>query len=169
MPATAQNVRTSWSRRICFSYGVAGAIALIIFVSDFFIKSYLKDNFAYQSIPVIKSIFHITIVFNKGAAFGLLKGYSNILIYIGIIFIIVLFAVIKKDAKNSMLSMAALGLILGGALSNMFDRVAYGFVVDYIDFRVWPVFNLSDMCISIGVGIFMLQSFFSNGKKHISG
>jgi len=167
MPATAQNARTNWSRKICFSYGVAGITSLIIFFSDFFIKNYLKNNFAYQSIPVIKNILNITVVFNKGAAFGVLKGYSNILVYAGIVFIIMLIVTIKKNARKSMLSMVILGLIMGGAFSNMFDRVVYGFVVDYLDFRIWPVFNLSDTCISIGVGILLLQSLSANEKKNI--
>jgi len=159
MPATAQNAKTSWNRKICFSYGVAGITSLVIFFSDFFIKNYLKNNFAYQSIPVIKNILNITVVFNRGAAFGILKGYSNILVYAGIVFIIMLIVIIRKDERKSMLSMVILGLILGGAFSNMFDRVVYGFVVDYLDFKIWPVFNLSDTCISIGAGILFLRSF----------
>jgi len=168
MPATAQNARTNWNRKICFSYGVAGIISLIIFFSDFFIKSYLKDNFAYQSIPVIKNILKITVVFNKGAAFGILKGYSDMLVYIGVIFIVILIVALKKDAGKNIFTVIALGLIIGGALSNMFDRIVYGFVVDYIDLRVWPVFNLSDMCISVGVGVLFLRSFARNEEKHIS-
>ena len=168
MPVTAQNARISWSRKICFNYGVAGITSLIIFFSDFFIKSYLKNNFAYQSIPVVKNIFNITVVFNRGAAFGILKGCSDLLVYIGIVFIIILIAIMKNDAGKNMFSMAVFGMILGGALSNIFDRIVYGFVVDYIDFKIWPVFNISDMCISIGVLILFLQSLSRNEKKHIS-
>ena len=51
------------------------------------------------------------------------------------------------------------GLILGGAVSNLWDRIFLGFVVDYIDLRVWPVFNLSDSCITVGVGLLLWQSF----------
>jgi signal peptidase II len=51
------------------------------------------------------------------------------------------------------------GLIIGGALSNLFDRVFLGYVVDYIDLRVWPVFNLSDSCITVGIGLLLFYSF----------
>ena len=140
----------------------------MIFVTDFFIKSYLKTHFAFQSIPLIKNVLHITVVFNQGAAFGIMQGYSNILIYIGLIFLIVIVVMLARDAKRNLISNIAFGLILGGALSNMFDRIIYGFVVDYIDLRVWPVFNLSDMCISVGVGILIVKSFIKNGKEHSS-
>ena len=90
------------------------------------------------------------------------------LVYIGVIFIVILIVALKKDAGKNIFTVIALGLIIGGALSNMFDRIVYGFVVDYIDLRVWPVFNLSDMCISVGVGVLFLRSFARNEEKHIS-
>ncbi len=71
---------------------------------------------------------------------------------------------IKKEKKN-MTSKVALGLVLGGALSNLFDRIFYGFVVDYIDIIIWPVFNLSDMCINVGVGIFLFYSLIYSEKR----
>lgn len=136
--------------------------ASLIFFIDLLIKSYLKNNFPFQSIPIIRNIFHITVVFNKGAAFGLLRGYNTFLTYSSIILIVFLLNMIRKERPKTFIDKLMLGLILGGAFSNLYDRFFYGFVVDYIDLRVWPVFNLSDMGISIGVIILILRIFQKN-------
>lgn len=135
------------------------AIAAAVFIADFLIKTLLLDNFTQNSLPIIKNIFHITLVTNKGAAFGILQGKTGLLIFIGIAFIIVFCLIARKDAKKSLGLAIAFGLILGGAASNLYDRIFLGFVVDYLDFRIWPVFNLSDTCICIGVGLIILNSF----------
>jgi len=139
--------------------GIMWLVAAAIFWADFFIKAYLRANLAFQSIPVIKNIFHITVVFNKGAAFGILQGKTSFLIYAGVIFILAFFLIVKKEGKRGLLFMIACGLILGGALSNLYDRIFLGFVVDYLDFRIWPVFNLSDSCLNIGAVLLLWQSY----------
>ena len=146
--------------RQCLIYGVVGLTAAFIFLADFVIKAYLRTNFAYQSIPVLNKIFHITVIFNSGAAFGILKGNSTLLTYLSIVFIGLFFWFINKEEKKSLFFLVACGLILGGALSNLYDRIFLGFIVDYIDLRVWPVFNLSDSCITVGVGMLLIQSLW---------
>ena len=133
------------------------AIAAVIFFLDSFIKAYLAENFYLVSIPVLKNIFHITIVFNEGAAFGILKGRSAFLIFISVIFVLAFLVFIKKENKRNPLFLMACGMVLGGALSNLCDRIVLGFVVDYIDLRIWPVFNLSDSCITVGAGLLFWQ------------
>jgi signal peptidase II len=151
-------------RRKIVSFSFVCIVASLVFAADFFIKRYLLFNHSFESIPVIKNILHLTVVFNKGAAFGILKGQTSLLIYTGIIFLLVfLFAVISEQKKNKIF-LIAWGLIVGGALSNLYDRVFLGFVVDYIDFRVWPVFNLSDSAISVGA-FFLLLNEFKKPKK----
>lgn len=154
-------------RRPGLAYGVVGLTAALIFFIDFSIKAYLLTNFAYRSIPVLKDIFHITVIFNTGAAFGILKGNTNLLTCLGIVFVGLFIFFIKKEEKKNLIFLIACGLILGGALSNLYDRIFLGFVVDYIDLRIWPVFNLSDSGISIGVAVLLLQSLI-NGKKNNS-
>ncbi len=135
-----------------------GVVACLIFFVDFFIKNYLKKELAFRSLPLIKNILHITVVFNNGIAFGLLKGKNQFLIYLSIIFILIFLYFITQE-KKSQLFVVASGLVLGGALSNLYDRVFLGYVVDYIDIRVWPVFNLSDSAICIGVFLLLLDGF----------
>ena len=83
-------------------YWIVCLIAAVVFLVDLVIKNYLSSNFAHQSIPIIKNILHITVVFNKGAAFGILQGATNLLIYIGIIFIIVFFIAIRKENNKNL-------------------------------------------------------------------
>jgi signal peptidase II len=134
-------------------------------LSDLFIKSYLRSNFSFQSIPVIKNILHITVIFNKGAAFGILQGRTIFLIYATLIFIVIFFALMRKERNKNLIFWISCGLILGGALSNLYDRISLGYVVDYIDIRIWPVFNLSDSCINIGAFCLFINSFKDHGKR----
>lgn len=141
------------------------SIAATIFFADLFLKTYLYKNFAYHSIPIIKNIFHITLVKNTGAAFGILRGKTTFLIYISIIFIITFLYMVYRDNKKGKSIAIAYGLILGGAVSNIYDRLFRGFVVDYIDLRVWPVFNLADTCITFGVFI-LFWKIYKNSKRN---
>ena len=145
-------------------YWVVCIITASVFTADFFIKSYIRTQ-VNSSIPVIKNIFHITPVLNRGAAFGILQGQTALLAYFGIIFILFFLISIIKGRKKDILFLVSSGLILGGALSNLYDRIILGYVVDYLDIRIWPVFNLSDSCISIGVFLLFIHSFKKNGKE----
>ena len=138
--------------------------ATIVFLADFFVKGYLNSQFSFQSIPIIKNIFHITLVYNRGAAFGILQKNSTFLIYISIAFIFLFLIFIKKENSKRTLFLIASGLIIGGALSNLWDRLFLGYVIDYIDFRVWPVFNISDSCITTGVFFLLWDSCYLQKK-----
>lgn len=139
--------------------------ALCIFIIDTIIKTYIRYFFHVSSFPVINNIFHLTPVFNTGAAFGLFRGMNNFIIYGGIVFLMIFVFLFKEDIRYNKSGRIALGLILGGALSNISDRIFLGYVVDYIDLRIWPVFNLSDLSISIGAFILFIN-YFCYGKKN---
>jgi signal peptidase II len=145
-------------------YWIVCTITFLVFSADFFIKNYIRTQTA-SSIPLIKNIFHITPVLNKGAAFGILQGQTLFLAYVGIIFILFFLVSMIKGRKKDILFLISSGLILGGALSNLYDRLVFGYVVDYLDIRIWPVFNLSDSCISIGFFLIFIHSFKKNGKE----
>ncbi|MDP3786586.1 MAG: signal peptidase II [Candidatus Omnitrophota bacterium] len=90
---------------------------------------------------------HLTLVRNTGAAFGLFRDQAVIFILISVIAIIFIgFYLIKKKTSYYL----PLALILGGAVGNLIDRLRFGYVVDFIDLRFWPVFNVADSCITIG-------------------
>jgi len=130
--------------------------AVIIFTADIFLKTYMWDRLAYSSVPVIKNIFHISVTCNTGAAFGIFQGKTFFLIVVTFIFLLFFLWFIFNEKNKPKIFFLACGLILGGAVSNLYDRIFNGCVIDYLDFIVWPVFNLSDSAICVGVGILVL-------------
>lgn len=103
-----------------------------------------------KPVIIIKNFFYLSLVHNRGAAFGILKNQLFVFVVISL-FAIGLILYHLKDKNRSFLSGISLSLILGGAAGNLIDRLRFGFVVDFLDFRVWPVFNLADSAITIGV------------------
>lgn len=133
-------------------YNFVLSIALFIVFLDQFTKFLIKQNLQLnQSIPVIKNIFHLTYITNTGSAFGLFKGLNWFFIIFSIIVIIAIFYFITQIKNNEKLMQFSVGLLLGGTIGNLIDRVVYGFVVDFIDFRIWPVFNVADSAVTIGI------------------
>ncbi|MCX5714007.1 MAG: signal peptidase II [Candidatus Omnitrophica bacterium] len=98
---------------------------------------------------VIKGIFYLTLVHNRGAAFGILQNQTLLFIITSLIAIFLIYLNLKK-AKAAPWQSISLAFILAGAIGNLFDRIIYGHVIDFLDFRVWPVFNVADSSITIG-------------------
>ena len=129
-----------------FYIAAAGAL-LLDQASKFLIRAFVREP-----ITVIRGFLSITPQENTGAAFGAFAGAGQLLILISLVAI---FAIVKlrSERRRSRLLAAALGLILGGAVGNLIDRLASGAVFDFLDFHFWPVFNLADTAIVIGVGL----------------
>jgi signal peptidase II len=117
--------------------------------SKFIFNSSLVLN---QPNPVIKGFFYLTLVHNRGAAFGILKNQLPLFILISIFAIILISFNLKKSSGDKRFSLNNLALILifSGAIGNLIDRVIFGYVIDFLDFCVWPVFNVADSAITIG-------------------
>jgi len=134
----------------------------IILALDQLTKFYFAKNlFLNQSVPVIKGFFHLTLVHNRGAAFGILKNQIPLFIVTSLFAIILIFVHLKKYKTSYSLYSLSLSLILAGAVGNFIDRVSFGYVIDFLDFRIWPVFNVADSAITIGailLGWSMLKS-----------
>jgi len=110
-----------------------------------------------ESIPVIRGLFHITLVFNRGAAFGLLRNnpiIPTLIAIFAIAAIIVFFA--RFSHKAGLPVKVGLSFILAGCSGNLIDRLRLGVVIDFLDFRIWPVFNLADSAICVGVGLLII-------------
>lgn len=114
------------------------------------------------SLPLIQNIFHLTLVKNTGVAFGLLRHASSHIILLTVVSAAVLFVILFRAKR--LYDRFALGLILGGAVGNLIDRLRFGYVVDFLDFRIWPVFNVADTCVSIGVGLLLLDLLLRKNK-----
>ena len=142
-------------------------VALILLSLDQFSKYLIRQNMSLaESIPVIKSIFHITYVENTGIAFGLFPQGQSLFVVISLIIILVIVFLERRKVLKSARERFCLGLVLGGALGNLIDRLRFGFVIDFLDFRVWPVFNFADSAVCIG-GI--LMAFFILRKRPSKG
>lgn len=123
-------------------------------VSKVICRQYLRPL---GSIPVIKGVFHLTYVENTGAAFGMLQGNTWFLILTSVLVSAVVAYLIWKVKPENRYVKISLALILGGALGNLVDRVLLGYVVDFLDFRIWPVFNIADSCVVVGA---ILSGYF---------
>ncbi|OGW76813.1 MAG: signal peptidase II [Omnitrophica bacterium RIFCSPLOWO2_02_FULL_45_16] len=136
---------------------IASCVVIIDRLTKYFFCSNLSHG---RSIKVIPGIFHLTLVFNTGSAFGLFKDWTRFFIMTSIIVIaLILFYCLRYRYKDILL-ITSLGLILGGAIGNLIDRILFGYVIDFLDFRVWPVFNIADSSISIGAALLALKALF---------
>lgn len=114
-----------------------------------------------DSITIIKNFFYLTYINNDGAAFSILVGKRIFLILIAVLVIVMLISYIKKNNIQNKLELVSLALIIGGSLGNLMDRVVRGYVIDFLDFKLFnynfPIFNLADTFIVIGVILLLLK------------
>ena len=168
------------------------SLSLIIVIADQASKFFLNNHLHLgQSLPLVKNIFHLTLVYNTGIAFGLFKQQTALFILLSITAIALImvnilnagppaFSRAGPPARQTEVGLVfsragrrphfdrlywlGLSLILGGAVGNLIDRLRFGYVIDFLDFRVWPVFNLADSCITIGVVLILLRCIPSSAK-----
>ncbi len=135
---------------------VFSAAAIVLFI-DQLAKLLIKKNFQLnESIQIINNILNLTYITNNGSAFGMFKGFNSIFIIFSIIVIFAIFYFLKKINQNEKLLQISVGLLLGGTLGNLADRLIYGSVIDFIDFRIWPVFNVADSAVTISAMLLIL-------------
>ena len=149
---------------------IYAAIALLVFVGDQSTKAIVESSIPErQVIPVIPGLFNITHVKNEGAAFGLFADSpapwkTVLLIVISAALLATVVGVVWKTRRLQWEAGVGLSLILGGALSNLVDRIRMGRVVDFLDFYIrsyhWYTFNLADSAIVVGAGFLILQVLF---------
>ena len=134
--------------------------ALAVFALDRYTKMLVLGQFLPgESRVVIPHLLWWTYVENTHGAFGMFGSSPILLIGLALV-VLVIFAYTFRDAvKKSRLVRLAFGMILGGAVGNIVDRLQHQFVVDFIDFKtIWPnVFNVADACITVGVGLLVLS------------
>lgn len=147
-------------------------ISLICIIIDQVIKVVVTTNLEFaHSINVINNFFRLTYLQNTGAAWSILSGNRILLVIITLIalFIIYYFFIKGKEIKNH--ESILYGLLLGGILGNLIDRVRFGYVIDYLDFNIfsyhYPVFNFADICIVISIIVLLIISLKDdkNGNK----
>jgi signal peptidase II len=144
------------TRRAVVRLAVSVFAAIAIFVFDQLTKRFMEHYLLQQpdgSVSIIGEVLRLTYVQNRGAAFGILQNQSFLFLVVGVGVIAAILVSYRYFPKMSLLLNLALGLQLGGAVGNLFDRVRLGYVVDFVDVAIWPVFNVADSAIVIGVAI----------------
>jgi signal peptidase II len=142
-------------------------IAAAVIVADRLSKRWVGAHLGLgQAIVVIPKVFRITHVLNTGAAFSMFENMNehtvrNLLVAFSIIAVIVVLVLLWKLGRTFSTTSVALALILGGALGNLYDRVMYSHVVDFLEVHIvhyhWPDFNVADSCIVIGACLLLLE------------
>lgn len=129
-------------------------LPLAVVILDQFSKYIVVENMALgESIPIIEEVFHLTYILNPGAAFGMFAHNRLFFIAIAVIVIGIIIWARREILASPWEVKAGCGLFLGGAIGNLIDRARQGLVIDFFDFRIWPVFNIADIAICIGVGL----------------
>ncbi|HAJ57041.1 MAG TPA: signal peptidase II [Candidatus Omnitrophica bacterium] len=139
-------------------------------VSKYFACRFLGQQ---DTVPLVKGVFHLTLTGNQGAAFSILQGGLVFFVIVSAVCIFGIIAMLCRprllktvlgfDAADKLIKIS-LALILGGACGNLIDRLRLGYVVDFLDFRVWPVFNLADSAITVGALLICWKMIFRGHK-----
>ena len=139
-------------------------LSIIFIIIDQLSKIIVVNNLTNnKSIEVIKSFFYLTYTNNKGAAFSILTGRRILLILVALVVIGVLIYYVRKNKIEGKVNKIALSLVIGGSIGNLIDRILRGAVVDFIDIKIFgynfPIFNLADTFIVLGVFLLIIEMF----------
>ncbi|HZD60285.1 MAG TPA: signal peptidase II [Anaerolineae bacterium] len=132
-------------------------IAILVLIIDQASKAIIRHTlYVTESVQLIPGVLHVTHVKNPGAAFGILPNQQIAFFLVSMVVILFTIFYYMLVGRKDRLTAISLGLVLGGAVGNLIDRVVSGSVTDFIDFRVWPVFNVADSSVVVGVIILSL-------------
>ena len=147
-------------------YLVIAAVLLLDQITKYIVRAGME---LYESIPIVDGIFHITYIQNSGAAFSILQGKTFVLILLPLVLsIALLVAVAKLRKKGHPMLLWSLSLIAAGGFGNLIDRAMMGSVTDFLDFRVWPIFNVADIAVCCGCALLLIYVVFFDGKAEKS-
>jgi len=141
-------------------------ITCLVLILDQFIKFMINKFMDINSlIKVIPNFFNIYYVRNNGAAFSILENNTILIVIISVVFIIILDYYIRHEKSFNKLSILSLGMIMGGIFGNLIDRIIYHSVIDYLSFLNFPIFNIADICICVGVGLLVISEIIKMRKE----
>ncbi len=162
-------MRRADSRQANWWYAVFSLTALLVVAVDQLSKRWIRLYTDGQ--PIFEAgFFRITHIQNTGAAFGLLQGHSfflSIVDFIGIVLVLLFVFLVPRrfPLLDTKLAKLALGLILGGTVGNLIDRLRFGYVTDFISIGIWPAFNVADSALTVGVILLACSLFCSTRAK----
>jgi signal peptidase II len=145
---------------------IAGVAILVLWADQFSKRLVMRLFLPGESRVVIPNLLKWTYERNVHGAFGLFGSNAVMLIGMAIVVLVLFWFSFRDAAARSRTVRIAFGMIVGGAIGNIVDRLHYGYVIDFIDFyRIWPnIFNLGDSCITVGVGLLLLSSLVT--RRH---
>jgi signal peptidase II len=147
-------------------YALLGIVAATVFATDQLTKLLVSHQFKNGStLPLLGGVVQLEYARNTGAAFSLFQADGVVLAVVAIAVSVGILVYYRRTSGGPLLVRCALGLVLGGAMGNLVDRIRLGFVVDFIDLHWWPVFNVADSCIVVGVALLVLQSFLQEPRE----
>jgi len=137
--------------------------SVVIFIIDQLVKLFVGFNINLNtSVSVINNFFYISNVHNYGAAFSILYGNRIFLVIVSIITLVLVYYFLLKNKRFNWIDIIIYSLLIGGILGNLFDRIMYGYVVDYFDFYFFgynfPIFNIADICIVCSVILIIIDT-----------
>ncbi len=140
-------------------------ISCVVFIVDLITKYIIQNHIALQNIEIIKGFFSLTYAENTGMAWSLLSGKQAFLSIVSSIAIgVMIYYVVAKNVDQ--FTKVALALMIGGAAGNLFDRLFLGYVRDFLDFIIFgydfPIFNVADSALTIGVILLIIASFIED-------
>jgi len=126
-------------------------VSFLILILDQLIKFVIIKKIPLNSsISVIPKIFSLSHIHNYGAAFGIFQNSSQLLLWFSIIIVGIILYIYDRIPKEKIVQILV-ALVLGGTLGNLIDRIRFGYVIDFLNFKIWPAFNLADSAITIGI------------------
>lgn len=149
-------------------------VILIVILLDQLTKLLILQNFLDGSVLPVTSFFNLLLAYNTGVSFSLFAGIgqhkSFILTTLALFICLFLVRWMRRETNPTL--RFGIALVIGGAIGNIIDRIAYGAVIDFLDFHLngyhWPSFNVADCAICIGAALILYKSFFNQkGKYHV--
>ena len=139
--------------------------ATLVVLLDQISKLIAVKSLSEGPVEIIKGIFYLTLTYNTGAAFGIFKDQTILFIIISSIAVIGILIYIYFDKSTVYIGKLGFSFILGGAFGNLIDRLRFGYVIDFFDFKVWPVFNIADSAITIGAVLLIISLLLQKRAK----
>ena len=141
-------------------------IAALVVIVDQFTKYIVASKMIEgMSIPIVDGIFHLTFILNPGAAFGILENNRWFFVLTALAVLAFLFYYRHVILSETRMVQFGIALFAGGALGNLIDRIRIGLVIDFFDLRIWPIFNVADIAICLGVGLILWSTIKTELKR----
>lgn len=154
------------------------ALAVVVLIADQWSKWWIVEQVPESTyffhpeqapIEVIPGFFYIVHIYNPGAAWGIFEGYGFWLAMFGVAALLLIFLFRKQLDLHQKWMQVGFGLLIGGVLGNMIDRLRFGHVIDFLDFHLgsyrYPAFNLADVGITVGIAIYLIASFCESRRQ----